>query len=217
MKIFYTNKKDIALSWVVALWIITTAILIVIHMRWLYDLDITWLKIDEATGFSREILNRNYGVLIDYLSPFYRGELHLPDFIMSASGSHHFKEVKDIVNIVYGLWTISGIGSFVILWSYWKKRIYTFLKTCVVSTLLLPTIVGFVASLDFNMAFILFHRIIFNNDDWMFDPRYDPVINILPEAFFMHALIMIIIVIIVLCVICWMTCVIRQRRENISC
>ena len=162
----------------------------------------------------RFVYQRNYHVLIDYLSPFYHGPLHLPDFVMSASGSHHFKEVKDLVNIIYVLWGCSGIGSGVILYHYFKEKMYFFLKTCVISTVLLPSIIGLIASLDFNMAFVAFHRIVFHNDDWLFDPVYDPVICILPESFFMHALMMIIIVVMILCALCWIVCGVCQRREK---
>lgn len=38
---------------------------------------------------------------------------------------------------------------------------------------------------DFNKYFTIFHKIFFNNDLWLFDPRTSRLINMLPEGFFM--------------------------------
>ena len=61
---------------------------------------------------------------------------------------------------------------------------------------------GFVVALDFERAFITFHQIVFRNNYWVFDYRSDPVINILPETFFMHCFIMIVIIVITLAGLC---------------
>ena len=50
-------------------------------------------------------------------------------------------------------------------------------------------------SIDFDTTFLIFHRLFFDNDYWLFDPITDPVINILPSAFFLHCAILIIAVI----------------------
>ena len=41
-------------------------------------------------------------------------------------------------------------------------------------------------AIDFQRMFLLFHRVFFSNDYWIFDPDADEIINILPEQFFMH-------------------------------
>lgn len=45
-------------------------------------------------------------------------------------------------------------------------------------------IVGIVAMSDFDAAFTLFHKILFNNDYWLINPFIDPIINIFPEKYF---------------------------------
>ena len=47
----------------------------------------------------------NYNILIDYQSIFYRGNLLLPDFIMSETGRIHFVEVKRIFEVIT-LWRV---------------------------------------------------------------------------------------------------------------
>ncbi|MDD3360624.1 MAG: TIGR01906 family membrane protein [Hespellia sp.] len=44
--------------------------------------------------------------------------------------------------------------------------------------------VGIYAALDFNTFFTKFHEVFFTNDLWIFDPRSDYMIRMLPEGFF---------------------------------
>lgn len=44
--------------------------------------------------------------------------------------------------------------------------------------------VGIYAVLDFNTFFTKFHEVFFTNDLWIFDPRSDYMIRMLPEGFF---------------------------------
>lgn len=44
--------------------------------------------------------------------------------------------------------------------------------------------VGIYAAMDFNAMFTKFHEIFFTNDLWLFDPRTDYMIRMLPESFF---------------------------------
>ena len=41
-------------------------------------------------------------------------------------------------------------------------------------------------AIGFERFFIYFHQILFRNTDWLFDPATDPIINVLPESFFMQ-------------------------------
>jgi integral membrane protein (TIGR01906 family) len=52
--------------------------------------------------------------------------------------------------------------------------------------------VGGLAALDFNRAFVIFHHIFFpGKDNWMFDPRTDEIILVLPQEFFRNCAILI--------------------------
>lgn len=42
------------------------------------------------------------------------------------------------------------------------------------------------AAVDFNGAFVLFHRLSFTNDLWLMDPRTDLIIRLMPIDFFMQ-------------------------------
>ena len=55
----------------------------------------------------------------------------------------------------------------------------------------LPAVVGAFVAVNWDSAFVLFHRIAFDNDYWLFDPATDPVITMLPDAFFLHCALLI--------------------------
>ena len=77
------------------------------------------------------------------------------------------------------------------------KRIFEIL------TIAIPLILGFFAFIDFDRLFVMFHQLVFSNDYWLFNPRLDPIINILPENFFMHCFILIVFIVLFSAFICY--------------
>lgn len=189
-----TNKKDWFYALIISLFIISAAVVCTVFFKPLYYFDIDLLNIDSFVGMSKDIIKHNYNILIDYQSIFYRGDLLLPDFIMSETGRIHFVEVKRIFEVIQVLFIVTGLASLFILIKQKHEIIY--LKLASILTIAIPTVIGLLASIDFDMAFVIFHKIFFRNDYWIFDYRTDPVIMILPQDFFMHCFIMIVILII---------------------
>ena len=196
------NKKDIFLATMLMLFIISLAIVFTVFFKQLYYLDINYLGIDLTSGMSVETIKKNYDVLIAYQSIFYRGTLNLPDFAMSTNGRIHFEEVKTIFEAIQVIMVVSGLISLPLIIRRFKEKEYRFLKLTGLITIIVPAMLGFVVALDFESAFITFHQIVFRNNYWVFDYRSDPVINILPETFFMHCFIMIVIIVITLAGLC---------------
>jgi len=60
---------------------------------------------------------------------------------------------------------------------------------------------------------VIFHKIFFRNDYWIFDYTTDPVITILPESFFMHCFMMIIVIVVVISLIMYL--IYRKKRNLI--
>lgn len=74
-----------------------------------------------------------------------------------------------------GLWAAAGLGA-------------TFL------------VIGGLAALDFDRAFVVFHSIFFpGKDNWIFDWRTDPIILFLPQDFFRNCAILILALLLVWC------------------
>ena len=197
------SKKDILTSLSLMIFIISFAIVLTVFFKPLYYSDIDRLKIDMTSGLSISTIKNNYDVLIHYQSIFYQGPLILPDFIMSNGGRIHFEEVKVIFEVVQVLMIFSGICSIILIYQQYQKNEFRFLKLTALITIIITVIVASLAAIDFNQAFILFHKIVFRNDYWIFDVRTDPVISILPEAFFMHCFIMIIMIVVICVGICF--------------
>lgn len=201
---FIKNRKsDIFLAFVLTIFIITLAIVITVFFKPLYYFDIDYLKISETTGLSADVIRHNYDILIQYQSVFYQGTLNLPDFVMSTTGRIHFEEVKRIFEVIQITCLISGIISLVMVYRRFKQKEYRFLRLTSIFSVGIPLIIGFLAAIDFNKAFVIFHQIVFRNDYWIFNETTDPVITILPETFFMHSFMMIVGIIIIISVGCY--------------
>ena len=62
--------------------------------------------------------------------------------------------------------------------------------------------VGGLAALDFDRAFVVFHSLFFpGKTNWLFDPRTDEIINILPQEFFMNCALLILAILIIGCAV----------------
>lgn len=176
---------------------IAIALFITINFKPLFYFDIEHLGLVEYSGYSEEVIRRNYDALIEYCSPFFTDSLEFPDFAASESGLFHFEEVKVIFNFIY-MCGLTCLLIYIPMSIYKiKKKSYSFIKVSAATAVLLPAIAAVLCAINFNKLFILFHEIVFNNDDWLFNYKTDPVILILPEEFFMHCLIMIIVLIII--------------------
>ena len=61
-------------------------------------------------------------------------------------------------------------------------------------------LVGALAALDFDRAFVVFHALFFpGKDNWLFDPAADEIINILPQEFFRNCALLILALLVLGC------------------
>jgi integral membrane protein (TIGR01906 family) len=194
------------------LFIITFAVTFTVFFTPLYDSDIYRLGIDISSGKSIDTIKENYRILIQYQSIFYQGSLHLPDFIMSTGGKIHFEEVKKIFEIVQILLVLSAISSIICVYQQVKQKEYRFLRLTSIITIAIPSIIGILAMINFNQAFIIFHKIFFRNDYWVFNAKTDPIIRILPQTFFMHCFLLIIAIVLLLSSLCFWYYHRQQKR-----
>ena len=201
------KKIFIAALLSVAMLILSIALALgVIHFtNFIYYIDIEVLDIPANSGYSREVILENYHAVMDYLSPFCTDEFHLPSMAYSSPGAIHFEECKVIFNQIY-LWGAIAFVFVSLMLLFYKDRL-TY-RIAGVLTLALPLTVVAAIAINFDKAFVLFHELLFDNMNWVFDPRYDPIITILPEEFFMHCGIFI-----ALCVILG-ALVLMLRRKN---
>lgn len=190
------------------LFFISFSVVVTLNFRPLYYFDIDYLDIEELSGFDEEKIRENYDVLIDYNQMCYEGELKFPSLVMSREGRIHFEEVKAIfVGIQYVLIADFFLCIVLLIWHI-RKKSFGFLKLTGIVTLVTPVILFALIGLNWQFVFVTFHRIAFDNDYWIFDSATDPVIDMLPDAFFMHCALMIL----VLVTLCAVGCLIAGKR-----
>lgn len=176
--------------------IIMGSIRLTIGFKSLYYFDIDYLNIDTENDMTKEEVKLNYDYMIDYNLDKISGEFNLPTLKSSPEGKIHFEEVKEIFQNINKLLLLSLIITVIgVVLNLRNKSIY-FLNLTSKLVIILPILVSIPMIINFNQIFIIFHKILFDNDYWIFDPIKDPVINILPEEFFYHAGTMIIILVI---------------------
>lgn len=188
---------NIIFSVIFSVLIIITIVRFTVGFKQLYYFDIDYLNIPMLSGLSKEEIKENYDYMIDYNLSKDNKEFELPTLKSSKQGKIHFEEVRDIFQNMNKIFNISLVLSIIgVIINALNKNI-EILKTTSKTLILLPMILMLPVVINFEGSFVLFHKIMFNNDYWIFDPNLDPVINILPEKFFFHAGIMILILIIV--------------------
>jgi integral membrane protein (TIGR01906 family) len=183
-------------SLALSLFIIFTAVKLTLMFKPLYYFDIGYLNIAEQSSYSKAEIIKNYDYVINYLISPRAQEFQLPSIPYSKFGQIHFKDVKRIFTTIDILLITTGLISLGGLIINIKKKDFAFLKLTPTMLILLPAVLLTSFAINFNKAFVLFHKIFFKNDYWQFDPQLDPIINILPEEFFMHSALMIVFIII---------------------
>ncbi|WP_442896010.1 TIGR01906 family membrane protein [Enterococcus sp. CSURQ0835] len=173
--------------WVVTL--LTFAITVTINVRSLYVFDIDHLQILHNTILSKKELLHNFDQLMAYLNRPWVEKLVMRDFPVSKSGAFHFYEVKKLFLLNYALLFLSVIPSGIYLRHLKKtKRLWTLYQPFQLIAAV-PIVIAFLMAVNFDRFFVAFHGIFFHNNDWIFNPATDPIINVLPETFFLHCFI----------------------------
>ena len=208
------SPVNIVLALALVLFIISAAVVITLNFRPLYYFDIDFLNIPAYSGLSREEIVQNYDVLIDYNSIFGPKTLEFPTLVMSESGRIHFEEVKVVFNFFEITAIVSGVlcAAGVIYRHYRKNSGYLLLAG--ILTVGIPAVLAVLIALNWDSVFILFHKIVFNNDYWIFDPVFDPVIMILPDTFFMHCALLILALVVLGSAVCLLLYGISRKKSK---
>ncbi|KRM24439.1 TIGR01906 family membrane protein [Latilactobacillus graminis] len=165
--------------------LISSAILVTLLLSWgLYQPLSHYLNLAGQQGLTQQRLMDNFNHLMTYLLVPWQHQLQLPDFPMSLDGHQHFIEVKRLFGIVGIVWIVT-IGPAVRQWCIRRqaKQLWQYIRPMQVA-LVMPPCLGFIASMNFERFFIIFHELLFRNLNWQFDPLVDPIILVLPEIYF---------------------------------
>lgn len=194
--------KDILFSFYLLISSVVFSVIVTLNISpILYSLFIKLNKIPNYNNLSSEEILNDYNNIIHYLNSPQEEVLKFKNFKISPIGEFHFLEVKEIFSSIYLICLaclILGIILFILLKKFKLKISLKAFNIFFYEVLFifLGLILGFY--LNFSKVFTLFHKIFFNNDYWIFDPKKDPIINVLPESYFLFLAVFILFLVMIL-------------------
>ncbi len=207
------SPLNLLLALVTVLFVISAAVVLILHFRPLYSLDVDLLDIPALSGLPREEILQNYDALIDYNRFFGPSQLHFPTLAMSETGRIHFEEVKRVFLFFEGSCFVCGV--LFLLGAVYRHfhRDPRWLRLAGILTVALPALLGLLIALNWQRVFVLFHQIVFRNNYWIFDAATDPVITILPDAYFMHCAVGILLLVVLGSAACFAAYAVARRKD----
>ncbi len=224
------------LGFFIAILIITFSIGLPIYFRPFYYMQIDTLDIEEYyhayaewcgieghEEIGKEDIKDAFNEVMDYLTlpghEFGTGKLEY-----SEEGKAHFVDCKALfdLNAIAFIISLVGAATLIILN---KKKIFELWRPFGMNiafcsgayTLGGFAIIGGLASINFDVAFEVFHKLFFpGKDNWLFDPVTDQIILVLPQDFFMNCAILILASIILICLTCIILSLIPKWRERLA-
>lgn len=190
------NLKDSKKIWHIiglcflVLTILSLVITVTINAYPLYVWEVHHSNLAQGLGLTETQLLHNYQEMMAYLNFPWRTTFALPNLIFSESGAFHFFEVKRLFMLNYSVLAVTIIPSFLFIRHLIKTGGMWRLVRPFQMLALAPIFLGLLMLMSFDWFFINFHSLFFNNDAWLFDPVADPIINALPESYFMKCFIL---------------------------
>lgn len=187
MKKIIKSFLHIYLSVLLTFLMVGISVLIILNFKPIYYSSISSLEIKNTHSLSWEEIKENYDALIDYNMSFKKKELVIPHLPSSKEGLTHFREVRAIFQF-FQISILIHLALFLFITVFLKEYLagnYYLLGGGILSICLILFFSLF-SLIDFSSLFVLFHKIAFRNDFWIFDYQKDPIILYLPETFFLY-------------------------------
>ncbi len=212
----------VLLSVVTALALLSASIAVPILCRPFYYAHIGPLGLCEQTGLTEDEIKTAFDEMLDYClgaDEFSTGALR-----WSESGKSHFTDVRELFLLDLRVLAVSAAALAVLLLAARLTRRRpgrllgrgpAFWAGAGLGGLFL--LVGGLAALDFDRAFVIFHSLFFpGKDNWLFDPEVDQIINILPQRYFMDCAILILCILVAGCAALILWDLLRGRRQAVQ-
>lgn len=211
------------LSWLsipcTALAVLSGSIACVLLVRPFYYVQIGPLGLCAASGLTEDRIRQVYGEIMDYCLGL-RPDFSAGGLPFSAEGASHFADVRVLftLNLAFLALSVAVLSSLQASCLRQKTKLPRlagrtpgFWAACALGGVIL--IAAALAATDFDRAFTVFHGIFFpGKENWLFDPATDPVILILPEAFFRSCAILILAAVLLCCAALIIADLCRRRR-----
>lgn len=197
--------------------VLTGSIAVPLLVRPFHTLHIGPMELEKASGLTAPEIREAYHQMMDYclgLRPDFAAGV-LP---FSESGANHFADVRFLFLLDLAVLAVSA-AALLLLWFYRRHKAVDLHRFgghgpafwgCVGLGAAFA-LIGGLGALDFDRAFTLFHAIFFpGKDNWIFHPKADPIILILPQEFFRNCAILILAVLLLTCTVL----ILRDRKRH---
>lgn len=187
---------SVIMSIAVAAALLSGSIAAPILVRGFYYAQIAPLNLEEASGLSEAEIRNAYDEVLDYCTgksdEFSAGVLPFSD-----EGASHFADCRKLFILDFEIFGVSLLLIAALTMYRRRRGLHEFCgrspafwgaagicgAICAAAAL---------AATDFDRAFEVFHGIFFpGKDNWIFAPKLDPIIKLMPEAFFRNCAILI--------------------------
>ncbi len=195
----HVSNKIIPILFSIATFVlmVTCSVAMPIYVRPFYYWHIEALHL-EKSGYTAAQIKEAYNEILDYLT-LPGGTFSAGDFPFTESGAAHFVDCKVLFTLNAVLLLCAAVFIIGVLWLRRQNRIpslyigkFHAAFYAAVTALLLIVLIAVVASMDFYAAFVSFHSIFFpGKENWILNYRTDPIINVMPQDFFMNCAILI--------------------------
>ena len=200
-----------------ALCVLTGSIAVPLLVRPFYYLHIRPLQLEKVSGLTAAQIKEAYGQMMDYCLGL-RDAFAVGVLPFSQEGASHFADVRTLFLLDLAVLVLSA-AALILLGFYCRYKAVELHRFrghgpefwgCVGLGVTFA-VIGAMAAVNFDRFFTLFHALFFpGKDNWLFDPRLDPVIEILPQVFFRNCALLILCVLLAVCA----ALVLRDKRKK---
>lgn len=201
-----TSKPlSVLLSVLIALAVLTGSIAVPLLCRPFYYAHIGPMGLEDW-GLSREEIETAYGEMMDFCLGK-REDFSAGVLAFSQSGADHFADVRGLFLLDLRVLkaSLALLLAALVVCKMKNLRPHRFLGRgpgfwAAVGLGTAFLVIGGLAALDFDRAFVIFHSIFFpGKDNWIFDWSMDPIILFLPQDFFRNCALLILALLLVWC------------------
>lgn len=165
-------------------WLVCLSVFLFMNLSIIYLTTIKILNIPASIHISMASVSNNYTNIIRYLQSPFINQMHtvIP---VNEVVIRHFRDVKTLLMISNTLMIILTLIAVKLIKRLSFANKLWLLKMPLRSTYMLFTFLILFSVVDFNDAFVFMHKLLFRNQDWIFDEKKEPIINLFPSQYFM--------------------------------
>lgn len=180
----YSTVKYYLYSLMILAWLVCLSVFLFMNLSIIYLTTIKILNIPASIHISMASVSNNYTNIIRYLQSPFINQMHtvIP---VNEVVIRHFRDVKTLLMISNTLMIILTLIAVKLIKRLSFANKLWLLKMPLRSTYMLFTFLILFSVVDFNDAFVFMHKLLFRNQDWIFDEKKEPIINLFPSQYFM--------------------------------